>query len=656
MAFLLILCLLPLCGFAPGFFLLRRAQWSPLEKFCGSIGLSLILIYLVFWGAFCAGLPAGPVAWLSSAACAVLGWLARRDIQRLFRNSAARRSALALGALAAWTLLALSMIRVYSGAGWSGDWMEHFQRSLFILHGFPADSPIIGGYILPARPPLMNALCGFFMAQVGDEFAVFQVVSTLLNALAFLPCCLLLPALAGKRGFHGKAARAPYWILAALFALNPMVIQNATYSWTKALTAFYVLLALSFYLSGWRKRSAARILAAFVALSAGLLGHYSAGPYVVFLTLHYVLWLFWRRPQKWRELAGVTLVCGLLLATWFGWSLAQYGVNGTFKSNTSVTSAQSYKGSAAARVGGNIVDTVIPALLRHPAALAMFQQGSGAGALRDKFFIFYQVNVVFAMGLVGGPLVLCLLFRTFREKRKRSGAAAERVFWILLIPFCVATGIAVAGERDEIGLAHLTLLPIAMLGLTLIAGWFPLPRKLFALVLAGCALDFSLGILLQERVQSQENSPQHTVFSVELGPGGVMADTAGPDALSRATDANWVAKHHPQLARQWGAEVSAYQPRDEAGRQVKERLMNFTLAAMGEDETYFHGWWERHQNKLDYLGDRVAGALGDAFEGLGALMVFLFLLIAGGLARINCPAALPAIGPRAPSRKQPKTR
>ena len=37
------------CAFAPGFFLIRRLRWSPMEKFCGAVGLSLILVWLAAW-------------------------------------------------------------------------------------------------------------------------------------------------------------------------------------------------------------------------------------------------------------------------------------------------------------------------------------------------------------------------------------------------------------------------------------------------------------------------------------------------------------------------------------------------------------------------------------------------------------------------------
>ena len=135
--------------------------------------------------------------------------------------------------------------------------------------------------------------------------------------------------------------------LVGLFAMNPAVMQNATYTWTKLLTAFFVILALSLYLSAWRKRDSIRMTAAFVALAAGLLVHYSAGPYVVFFAVHYLLVVFRTRPAKWKELAAIAVASGLLLFTWFGWSIATYGSKPTFASNTSITASQQYEGSNA---------------------------------------------------------------------------------------------------------------------------------------------------------------------------------------------------------------------------------------------------------------------------------------------------------------------
>jgi len=56
-------------------------------------------------------------------------------------------------------------------------------------------------YPLPARPPMMNVLCASVMAQTTDNFVAFQIVSVLLNVLAFLPCCLFLRRWRSRGGF-----------------------------------------------------------------------------------------------------------------------------------------------------------------------------------------------------------------------------------------------------------------------------------------------------------------------------------------------------------------------------------------------------------------------------------------------------------------------
>src|SRR5260221_339020 len=80
-----------------------------------------------------------------------------------------------------------------------------------------------------------------------------------LNLLPWFPCCLALPLLARSRRFGVLP-------LAALFATSPIVMQNATYTWTKLLTVFFAVLATALYLKGWRRNSGIRIVFAFQCL------------------------------------------------------------------------------------------------------------------------------------------------------------------------------------------------------------------------------------------------------------------------------------------------------------------------------------------------------------------------------------------------------
>src|SRR5262245_50202626 len=113
-----------------------------MEKVCSSIGLSVILLYLVTWIVFLVGrsgtgaLPSTPFQ-VSTAVCVVLGLAAWKDIARLLRSFRAKHALSGFGFLLLWTLTILAMIRIYSGGNWSGDWQEHFQRTLFFLQGLP---------------------------------------------------------------------------------------------------------------------------------------------------------------------------------------------------------------------------------------------------------------------------------------------------------------------------------------------------------------------------------------------------------------------------------------------------------------------------------------------------------------------------------------
>jgi len=612
---LLAMFLLVVCGFAPGFFLIRRLRWSPMEKLCGSIGASFVLVYLGFWASYLLS-PAGEtpsrlLAFLSLASVG-LGCAAWRDLVRLFRSFRVRQVLGGFVFLLVWTLVVLAMIRNYSGADWYGDWLEHFQRTLFFLHHFPTDSPIIAGYQLPARPPAMNELAAFFLGQTGDRFEVFQVIFSFLNLLMFLPCCLIMPALVGPR-------RTFFRPLVALFALNPVVMQNVTYTWTKAFTAFYVILGLWFYLAAWRKNDLLRMTVGFVALSAGLLVHYSAAPYLLFLTLHYLFRVFPKRSRRWREVATIAAVCGPLLATWFGWSIAVYGTHATIASNTSVMSSQRYAAGNAAKMAGNVVDSIVPVVLRSPFLLDDFKNQGLVGTIRDDVFIFYQTNLIFSMGVIGGPLILWLLYRFF-YRPLRSGS--ERSFWVAMIPFCVIAGIASTGERVPLGAAHLTLLPMEILGLSVLAAMFPLRRALLTLVVAGCLIDFSFGIFLHAHIESLENSPQKTIFpSLSVIGANQTSPVVTPDSPSPKDWNNWILKH--QYAQLIELSQSPH-PDAVLGRARREEWLR-------EDEVYWHGWYARNNGVTEFLGDHTASESGLGTKILAGLLVVLALLLTGML-------------------------
>ena len=589
--------------FAPGFFVVRQFRWSAMEKLCGSVALSLIFLWLAGWGIYVSGLDFRAV-YAVAAVCVGLGLMLLRDIRR-FRSLVRIRAVLfGFAFLLGWTLLALTIIRVYNGARWGGDWLEHFQRTLFFLHRFPKDTGIFGNYQLPARPPGENLLAAFFLGLVSDRFELFQIVLAFLNLLVFVPCCLALPLLARSRRFGVLP-------LVGLFAASPILMQNATYTWTKLLAAFFVISALVFYLKGWRRGDSLRIVFAFLCLAMGMLVHYSAGPYVVFFALHYLIAVFPRRRTKWNEIAVIAGTCSILLATWFGWSIATYGVQTTVASNTSITASQGFQGSNLGKIAGNIADSFVPHVFRGDALVHFFDQPNHTGFLRDNIFIAYQVQLLLTMGIIGGPLVMWLVFRTFRAPWRRT---SERAFWLLLIAATVLIGLAVVGERDQFGSAHLTLLPVELLGLTWLATAFCRWRMVAMLLIAGCAIDFALGVFLHLRVEHLENTPERVVFSGPVVANGQVVLIPTPDALSDAARENWSRKHQLANSLQWKRELEA-NPAPVAGKTEAIAMLDGMIA---DDSKLFRGWYARHGGEVEYLGDH----FGDSDVTSALLVVF----------------------------------
>jgi hypothetical protein len=577
--------LLVVCTFSPGFLFVRRLRWPAMEKMCGAVALSLMLLWLCAWAIYLTGAPAS-ATYAVSAACIGAAVASFADVRRLFRIARVRRAAAGFAFLFAWTLLALCIIRVYNGASWKSDWLEHFQRTLFFAQHFPKDTPIFGDYVLPARPPAQNVLAGFFLSQTAERFELFQIVFAYLNLFAFLPCCLALPMLARSR-------RYGILPLVALFAASPIAMQNATYTWTKMLTAFFVILATVLYVKGWRRGDAGRIRFAFACLAMGMLTHYSAGPYILVFGLHYLVVVLPQRSEKWKELALITLSSGALIVTWFGWSNAVYGAKPTFASNTSITLSQTYKGGTLEKIAGNMWDSLVPHVLRDASLWHFYDQPNTMAALRDNIFLTYQVQIIFTMGLIGGPLVLWLLWRGLR----RDAPVDTRQFWAWVIGASMVIGLSVVGERDYYGTAHLTLLPVQLLGLTLLASRFRQSRVLAMLLVIGCAIDFSLGVLLHLRVEHLENTPAHTYFSGPSVMNGQVVVAPSPEGLSGYASDNWLRKHQLANAQRWRGELMNVQA--EGKPQVMAMLDQLTT----EDARLFKGWYGRHGGEVDFIGD-----------------------------------------------------
>lgn len=489
---LFLLILLIISSIGPGLLIVRHLRWSPLEKLCGAIAASLVLLYLAAFAIYILRLPWESFYFVSLMGLAAM-LAARRQVLVFGRNLQTRRALICFAVLVVWTVLHLSLIRHYSGGGWAGDWIEHYLRTGFFLTHMPLDTIFIKLYPLPARPPMMNLITGCFLPQVGTGVWHYQLVMTWLNLLLFFPCVLI----ASRFSRHG---RRPYLLLTLALMCNPMFMQNATYAWTRLLTAFFVMLALHFYLRTWQKRDRGRLLAAFVCLTSGVLVHYSAAPFALFIGLHYLIVVMIRRPKGLREALVVLGTNFLLMATWLAWSIIHYGLRGTFATNTTVTdTAQMSWAQNIQRILSNIYHTLAP----HPLTIpidrmhAVFAQPSELGFWRDYFFLIYQTNLIFLAGSAGTLALLAIVLY-----QRNAITRKMRWFWVVFVIFNVFVGIAVVGSSDKVGLAHVCLQPLGLLAILIVAANFPrFSMPVRALVLISWLFDFTVGVLLQFQME-----------------------------------------------------------------------------------------------------------------------------------------------------------
>ncbi len=516
----------------PGWWVANRLPWSLPERFLAAIGLSLFWIYLVTLMFRTFDLPMG---WhqLLLVVNLLLAGLAWRQYRALWQHHGLRRMLVFFGLLLGWMLLALAHVRNYSGGGWHGDYYEHYERALFFIGLLPMEHMFIEVYRMPARPPLMNAVTGHFMGLVGTVYETYQLVMVMLNLLVVLALLWV-----SRFVVNAKSIRQ-HWtgVLLVLLMCSPMFVQNHLYPWTKLLTGFYVLLGLGLYLQGLRKNDTTRIIAAALSLAMGMLVHYSAGPYIVALGLHYLMIGFKRRMNLQEAFAAGWLAM-LVMLTWLGWSVMHYGLAGTFATNTTITSSQAFTFTQnLAKMGGNLWDTIVPYFVRQ-SPWYLFQQPSPLGWMRDTLFFVYQVNLPLAMGLVGGLMVLGLLWQhLIRERAGLSESAKrDRAFWRFAIPAMVVMGIVVVGERDITGLAHLCLQPLVLLGLLFLATQYAgLPCWLRRLLFAGVLIDLLLGVLLHLHLFAN-------TYEMRSGPGQQVL-FFGDHILNNISFFNWMWKH-----------------------------------------------------------------------------------------------------------------
>jgi hypothetical protein len=490
---------------APGLWLTKRSRTAPLERLTLAIGLSGTVLYLLSFGVYAFALPVAFLFLLLGAVSLSLAFCVR-DFVQLAADDSVRAALGAFVFLTVWTAWHVLIIRSFAGGGWFGDWFEHFQRTAFFRFRVPLDSLLLGRYWLPARPPMMNVLTSYFLSFAPVEFSFFQTSCVAMATLVVFPLVLFCE--------HSTYPRARFVaLLVFLIALNPLFMENATYPWTRNLANFYILSGLYFYWRGFLATDATKIGIALVFLASALLTHYSAGPYVVGIVGHLSLRFGILRFLRDRSFVALGAFAILILATWFGWSLVHYGWAITAGSNTTVLGAQGHSlTDFGEKLALNFWNTVIPHWLRHVDG-KWIEQDLFWGRVRDSAFLVFQTNLIAAVGVTAGLLLLFQFGSEFHRDRHRDPVWR---FWAEIVTAVIVLSIGVSGQPDDFGAAHVCLQPLVLLALVRLSEIAWEHGAMWRCVLGlGVFVGYALGIALHFGLQSIDDPG--TVARLSIG-------------------------------------------------------------------------------------------------------------------------------------------
>ena len=496
-----VLCIISFLGtvFGLGWLPARAGRLDPIEKLLAIVVSGLAILFVAAFGIFALHL-SWDVMFLAPAVAALVLWLCRHEIAVYLSVPGVRKVLFVWALVALWTQGLLTLVNSYSGAAWGADWFEHHQRTEWLVSHGPLNQQFIGFCIFTSRPPLANTIAAAFEVINRGSFACGQVILALFGSFIVLPATLFC------RRVSGSLRWLP--VLALLLMLNPAFDQNSTFAWTKLPAAFFILAGAYFLLTALECRECdpTRIGFAWLSLAAGVLTHYSAGPYVLVLG---AVWLLARlgtpvlRRLALKEAWFALVAVAPLFALWFGWAIANYGIHGTFMSNTSVVDAgPADPGWQILKIFLNVRNTLVP----HPfrtVSYDLIARVKGWAWFRDYFFLIVQVNLPAMLG-TGGAFALALaLFHGRRSWRATTGIYCPASV-IPMTMACVVLGVAVVGGFDAWGLGHICLLPLVIVGLAVLAGKIDCVGRAGLLILGvGLGWDAVVNVGLHYWLQAQ---------------------------------------------------------------------------------------------------------------------------------------------------------
>jgi hypothetical protein len=458
----------------------------PAVRLVLGFAIGLVLQFVICFGIYAVNLPWGLFIALPVLAGGLALWR-RKPVLKLLENGEVRTMLLGWLMVSGWSLALQSLVYAYSGGGWAGDFIEHYERASFFLYHWPRDHLFIGISGLTARPPLANVLVAGWMSTGPGGFSNFQLFNTLLCCSAFLPLALLTRQLAGSR----SASSA----LVLLLMLNPLWVQNTTFPWTKLAAAFFILLAVERCVAGLPRGRHHGI--AILLIAAGGITHYSTGPWALALGLAWLAATYRHahRADYWSEI-GRALLAGLaLVSVWVVWAATNYGQSTLWSETSTARDYTAHNLTIFIReFSANLWHTFVPAA-ESPTRDWIMRQSSVWGRVRDASFNLYQQTLPLGVGL-GGLVLLAFTTRCLPVER-----AALR-FWCVLTSLVVPLSVASHASVVDMGMAHICLQPLVLLGTTFAAAaLLRTTTNLARIAFTALTIDLLLGIVLQVMIE-----------------------------------------------------------------------------------------------------------------------------------------------------------
>lgn len=537
----------------PGWTLAARLKLDPLSKLLVAVIGSYTLMYLLEFGAYLLSTPQWLPLSLLFLCCMISAALERKREKNSDPDPFPWDGALTWAALAIWIMAMQSQIVVYGAVYWYGDWYEHYERSLFFLNQRPPETRFLeGGWPLAARGPTFNTDAALLMGLFGNDFWVYQGVATVFNTFPVLPLALLIRDMARM-----KQVPALLWS-ALILAIAPFAVQHEIFPWTKFFSVGFILGGIHLYrlgatnnrpwLTGW----------SFGAFAAGILAHYMALAFALFFAVHF-LYLALKKHWAWPAVVYPPIACSALLATWFFYLIATFGLHATLTANSTLGKEYVKRLAWPGTEGlpwykvfiGNMTNTLLPYSWRHEItglghAPRILQADPRAGPQftpsltelnRKTEWLADLVNnpssLLGSLGWAGGLGLLMTVFLWIREQQKGPGRQKSESqsdpdtprpqpgwrFWLIFFVLGIPLNVLPSPVYSPLGVAHINLQPFVCLAAVLVLRWLkevPTTGKLMllGLFLIESALTTGALIALQERLVPIVREPDGTL-SVE---------------------------------------------------------------------------------------------------------------------------------------------